>query len=353
MDRVVAAAPEPQPRATPPHPPAGNPGPGPAGAPPLRPRHRPAARAAVLLLAVPAVVAACRALDTDAVTPVPQLLSFLPWLTVPAGLAVLLAAAARRRVLSFVAVTVLGTTAWASLPYVPDPVTLTAPPEARVRVLAANVEFGEATGALVVTIRRERPTLVYVSECDRVCGRTLTTTFAAELPHHASVAADGSAGSVLLSAHPLRDRRVVPATMGMPGATAVIAGRPVDLQLAHPMPPLPGQTGLWKEELGRIRDAVARPAAGPHRIVAGDFNASQDHAAFRRILDAGRLQDAARLAGASRTPTWPAEGPLPPSVQIDHVLVSDGFTVRAVRFPELAGSDHRAVLADLDLHDGR
>ncbi|MFF5766395.1 endonuclease/exonuclease/phosphatase family protein [Streptomyces tanashiensis] len=319
---------------------------------PLRPRRRLAAWAAGLLLAVPALVTGCRLLDTDAVTPVPQLLSLLPWLTVPAGLAVLLAAAARRRALSLVAVVVLAATAWTLLPYGPDTTTAHGPVVARLRVLAANVEFSRATAALISTIRLEHPHLVLVSECDPACGRALTTAFAAELPHHASVEGAGSTGSVLLSAYPLRDRAALPAAMGMPGATAEIGGRSVRVQLAHPLPPLPRQVHRWKRELARVRDAAARHTGGP-LLLAGDFNASQDHAALRAVLDAGRLHDAARLAGAARTPTWPAEGPLPPYVQIDHVLVSDDFTVRGVRFPHLAGTDHRAVLADLDLHTGR
>ncbi|MFI0925904.1 endonuclease/exonuclease/phosphatase family protein [Streptomyces sp. NPDC021012] len=323
-------------------------------APPLRPRHRLTAWAAGLLLLVPAVVAGCRALDTDAVTPVPQLLSFLPWLSVPAALGVLLAALARRRALAFTAVVVLVATAWSALPYMPQTVTAYGGlPLARVRVLAANVEFGQATESLIGTIRRERPQLVFVSECDHVCGHALTSTFTAELPHHASVDSGGSAGSVLLSAYPLSDEGVIPAVMGMPGATAEIAGRAVRVQLAHPMPPLPGQVDVWERELGRLRKAAAeRPTTTP-LLLAGDFNASQDHHAFRAVLRAGHVQDAARTARTSRTPTWPTEGPLPPYVQIDHVLVSDHFSVAAVRFPALPGSDHRAVLADLDLRSQR
>ncbi|MFF4172012.1 endonuclease/exonuclease/phosphatase family protein [Streptomyces sp. NPDC001744] len=322
-----------------------------AAPPPLRRRRRLLAGAAGALLAVPATVAGCRLLGTDAVTPVPQLLSFLPWLTVPAGLGLLLAAAARRRALSFAAVVVLAATGWSALPPRAGAVDGHGALLARVRVLAANVEFGQATEALIAAVGRERPRLVYVSECDRACGRALTTAFAAELPHHVSVGADGSAGSVLLSAFPLRDRWTIPATMGMPGATAEIGGRPVRLQLAHPMPPLPGQVDVWKRELGRIADF----AAGSREpvLIAGDFNASQDHAAFRAILDAGGLHDAARQAGRSRAPTWPLEGPLPPYVQIDHVLAGPGFVPVGFRLLDLAGSDHRAVLADLDLREGR
>lgn len=345
------ATPEPNPEPTPG--PVSGPIPGPAsGPPPLRPRHRVTAWAAGLLMVVPALIAACRALDTDATTPVPQLLSVLPWLTVPAALALLLAAASRRRALTFVAVLVLGATAWSAVPYMPQAVIPYGLPLARVKVLAANVEFGQGTASLVDAVRRERPQLVFVSECDSACRSTLTRTFADALPHYADVRGEGSVGSILLSSYPLTDWRMIPAAMGMPGATAEIAGVPVRLQLAHPLPPVPGQVSLWKRELGRVADAVAAQRTGP-MLVAGDFNASQDHAAFRAVLAAGGLQDAARRADRSRTPTWPMEGPpLPPFVQIDHVLVRD-FSVRDVRFLDLPGSDHRAVLADLDLRGPR
>ncbi|MET9929577.1 endonuclease/exonuclease/phosphatase family protein, partial [Streptomyces sp. NPDC006324] len=72
-----------------------------------------------------------------------------------------------------------------------------------------------------------------------------------------------------------------------------------------------------------------------------------------RPVKEGRLRDAARAVEKSRAATWPAEGPLPPYVQIDHVLVSGEFSVEEVRFPDLAGTDHRAVLADLDLRGER
>ncbi|MFF3839497.1 endonuclease/exonuclease/phosphatase family protein [Streptomyces sp. NPDC001930] len=345
------ATPEPSPEPSPGSASASAPGPAPEP-PPLRPRHPVMAWAAGLLMVVPALISACRALDTDAMTPVPQLLAALPWLTVPAALALLLAAVARRRALTFVTVLVLGATAWSTVPYMPQTVISYGLPLARVKVIAANVEFGEGTGSLTEVVRRERPQLVFVSECDRACRSALTGTFAAELPHYASVEGEGSVGSILLSSYPLRDWRMIPAAMGMPGATAEIAGVPVRLQLAHPLPPVPGQVSLWKRELGRVEDTVAAQRTGP-MLVAGDFNASQDHAAFRAILAAGGLQDAARRADRSRTPTWPVEGPpLPPFVQIDHVLVRD-FSVREVRFLDLPGSDHRAVLADLDLRGPR
>ncbi|MYW47713.1 endonuclease/exonuclease/phosphatase family protein [Streptomyces sp. SID161] len=300
-----------------------------------------------LLLAGVSVVAGCRAADTDGVTPVPQLLAFLPWLLAPAGFALLCALLARWWAGLVWAVTVLGLLAWYVEPYgrtrEPD-----GPPLAALRVLTSNVEFGRGTPALIRVVRDRRPDVVFVQECDSGCRAALAREVADTWPYRRAVEADGSKGSVVLSRFPLTPAAGVAGTMGMPGAVADVRGHAVRLQLAHPMPPLPGQVGLWRRELGRLR-AFAAAGRGTPTILAGDFNASQDHAAFRRILDTG-LSDAARLTGDDRTPSWPSRTASVIGAQIDHVLLSPDFTATDARFLHLPGTDHRALLTDVTLH---
>ncbi|MET9832131.1 endonuclease/exonuclease/phosphatase family protein [Streptomyces sp. NPDC006385] len=312
-----------------------------------RPRRRAGRWLPALLLAGVTVVVGCRVADTDGITPVPQLLAFLPWLLVPTGCALLLSLLARWWVGLFWGVVVLGLLAWFIEPYgkseQPD-----GPPLASLRVLTSNVEFGHATDALVAAVRRERPDIVFVQECEYGCDATLKRALGADYPHRAARVADGSAGSVVLSRFPLAPADGVDGAMAMPGAVADVRGHAVRLQLAHPMPPLPGRTDQWRRELDELRDFAAADGRTP-LILAGDFNASQDHAAFRRILDTG-LRDAARLTGADRTPSWPARTAPTLGVQIDHVLLSADFSAGATRFLDLPRTDHRALLADVTLH---
>ncbi|MFF0509509.1 endonuclease/exonuclease/phosphatase family protein [Streptomyces sp. NPDC004250] len=302
---------------------------------------------AALLFALVSVVVGCRVADTDGVTPVPQLLAFLPWLLVPTGAGLLLTLLARWWTGAVWGVALLGLLAWFIEPYGKS-AEPAGPPLAELRVLTSNVEFGQGTGALVAAVREERPDLVFVQECEYTCDAALRRDLAADYPHRQAVEGGGSEGSVILSAYPLKATAGVPATMGMPGAVADVRGHAVRLQLAHPMPPLPDQVGLWRDELDALRDAVAGDRSTP-AVVAGDFNASQDHAAFRRILDTG-LRDAARLAGADRTASWPARTAPAFGAQIDHVLVSEDFAARGARFLDLADTDHRALVVDLTLH---
>ena len=302
-----------------------------------------------LLLAGVTAVVACRLAGTDAVTPVPQLLAFLPWLLVPAGVAAGLSLLARWWAGVVWAVVALGLVAWVVQPYgagsEPD-----GPAVAHVRVLASNVEFGWATGSLIPVVRREKPDIVFVAECEYGCQARVRRELGEEYPYRRAVAGYGSAGSVILSRFPLKPAEGVPGSMGMPGAVADVDGRPVRLQLAHPEPPLPGQIPEWKRELGRLRDFAARHSGGP-LVLAGDFNASQDHAAFRHILDTG-LRDAARLGGAGRAPSWPSPTTPVFGAQIDHVLVSKQFSASRARFLHLDDTDHRALVVDITLHQG-
>ncbi|MGP2439763.1 endonuclease/exonuclease/phosphatase family protein [Streptomyces sp. JW3] len=302
---------------------------------------------AFLLFAGLSVVLGCRTADTDAITPVPQLLAFLPWLLIPLGVALLISVYTHWWFGALWGVVLLGLLAWFLQPYgrTGDPV---GPAYAELRVLTANVEFGQGTDALVDAVRREEPDLVFVQECEQSCEKILRRDLAKTYPNRQAVEGGGSEGSVILSRFPLRAAKGVKGTMGMPGAVAEVKGVDVRLQLAHPMPPVPGQVGLWRKELAALHDAVAQDDKTP-TVLAGDFNASQDHAAFRPLLDTG-LRDAARLAGSGRTPSWPSRTTPTFGVQIDHVLVSEDFTSREARFLDLSGTDHRALLADLTLH---
>ncbi|MBC9714372.1 endonuclease/exonuclease/phosphatase family protein [Streptomyces sp. TRM66268-LWL] len=307
-----------------------------------------------LVLAGLTVIAGCRALDIDATTPVPQLLAFLPWLLVPGALALGAAALARWRLGLVWAVAVLAVTAWFLQPYDPAGSSVASAradgrEAARITVLTSNVLFGRATSELVDAVRRERPDLVFVQECDAGCLDLLRTELG--YPHESAVPSPGSHGSAILSRYPLVAEAGIASRLEMPGALATIAGQKVRLQLAHPVPPVPGGVGVWRRELGAMRDWVVRRRSSAPLVVAGDFNASQDHAAFRQLLDAG-LRDAAAVTGQGRTPSWPATVASPFGTQIDHVLTSPSLEPRAARFLELAGTDHRALVVELVLYAG-
>jgi endonuclease/exonuclease/phosphatase (EEP) superfamily protein YafD len=123
-------------------------------------------------------------------------------------------------------------------------------------------------------------------------------------------------------------------------------GPEVELVSVHPIAPrIPEDVAGWRQGLRGL------PAAGtgtPLRVLAGDFNATLDHSELRRLLGTGYV-DAAASTGAGLVATWPAGRRIPPAVTIDHVLSSRRIEVRQITVRTIRGTDHRAVVARLDL----
>jgi endonuclease/exonuclease/phosphatase (EEP) superfamily protein YafD len=216
-------------------------------------------------------------------------------------------------------------------------------------VLSVNVLGGGADPARVVElVRRERPDVLSVQELPAEMVAALDAAgLAAELPHRALRPRPGVAGTGLYARYPLDDARGLDerSTFDMVRATLRMPRRTVDVVAVHTSPPLPGApTGRWRRDFGLL------PGADPGRrptVLAGDFNATLDHRELRELLGAG-YRDAAASSGDGLVRTWPNGKPVPP-VTIDHVLVDERAGVGSVEVFDVAGSDHRAVLARLSL----
>jgi endonuclease/exonuclease/phosphatase (EEP) superfamily protein YafD len=114
----------------------------------------------------------------------------------------------------------------------------------------------------------------------------------------------------------------------------------------HTAPPAasPAQVRAWTADLA----ALPGPDAGVLRVLAGDFNATVDHAALRGVIARGYV-DAARAVGHAGAWTWrPLRAPFP-RLTLDHLLVDPRLGVAAVTFAAVRGSDHRALVAELVL----
>ena len=225
-----------------------------------------------------------------------------------------------------------------------------APAPGDVTVLSANVMHGRAdTGALAALVAREDPDFVVLPEAGEDFRDKLMPLLAG-LGYRSWVARGGvpdGADVTLLVGERAGEVRVRSAGgMRVPHLEAsggVLGAR--TLYAVHPTAPMSrGSTAWWHEELALIARWCAGPVAP---LVAGDLNATLDHPPLRAAL--GRCRSAAAGTGLGLTGTFPARLPRRLGVQIDHVLVP--ATAATTRFDvlDLAGSDHRAVLARVAL----
>jgi endonuclease/exonuclease/phosphatase (EEP) superfamily protein YafD len=130
------------------------------------------------------------------------------------------------------------------------------------------------------------------------------------------------------------------ALLGSLVATVDVGGRKLNLVAVHPAPPLPGQVPQWRADLGEVARWCATPA-----VIVGDFNATLDHQPFKRLLDSGCV-DAAARSGHAMTGTWPSSWPRLLAAPIDHVLLAgQRRTVTSFAVYDITGTDHRALLA--------
>ncbi len=80
-------------------------------------------------------------------------------------------------------------------------------------------------------------------------------------------------------------------------------------------------------------------------MVAGDFNAVDNHRPIRRLSAYG-FRSTADSAGAGWQPTYPADrADLPPLAPIDHILISPELAAAESHTVRIAGTDHLGVVA--------
>lgn len=228
----------------------------------------------------------------------------------------------------------------------------------RMVVMAQNLEQGDPA-ALVDELARHRVDVLVLTDVgDEQVAGLVAAGVATTLPY--STLDDpgvGAAGTLVWSRWPITsdvlvsdggDTRMV--GLAVPGVGEV------GLVAAHPTPPYQAGGRAWAADWARlvadVRATYGEQVEGPV-VVAGDLNATLDHAPVRELERIG-FRDAGEQVGAGLAPTWPAGGRQsrlgiapPPFVALDHVLTAPGLVAVDQVLTGAAGSDHLGVVATL------
>lgn len=214
-------------------------------------------------------------------------------------------------------------------------------------VMVANVLAGGAdAGELAKVIRDRRPDVVSLPEAQVDVRRELEAHLQDLGYHGFTEQANASAVSAtsVLVAPTLGSVRFETEQATTTFANVIVTGGSLgDLRLIayHAYPPLLDAVTTWKQDLLALRWWCGQTQP---TVVAGDFNATTDHAAFRDALGSG-CRSVAPSAGAGLQGTWPSNRPALVRTQIDHVVVSDGITPGRFSTYEIDGTDHLAAVA--------
>lgn len=135
-----------------------------------------------------------------------------------------------------------------------------------------------------------------------------------------------------------RQVRAAATTLGSVAAVPVDGDGPRFVAV-HTNPPIPNAAdmGRWEHDVPAGLSGCRGDA-----VVAGDFNATVDHALF--APPAG-CRDAE--SSTTSTATWPTSTPPWLGGAIDHVLATDQWRAVRTEVRTLGGSDHRAIVAHL------
>ncbi|NIK57449.1 endonuclease/exonuclease/phosphatase family protein [Kribbella shirazensis] len=301
----------------------------------------------VLFLLIVAVPLYPELFGLDELTPLTQLAAFRPQILVVVLALALLMLVRRGWRIAAALIGVLGLIGVALT--VPRELSAArpAPDGAReLTIMVANVLGGGARAADVAEVIRERkPDLVSLPEAQVDVREEIraqlqdqqykgfTTQPSRAVPSATSVLVSAALGDVAFASEP-----------GTTFGTVVVTGGnlgPIRLIAYHGYPPLPDAVTTWKKDLQKVRQWCAQ---NPPMVVAGDFNATVDHADFRHALG-GYCRSVGPAVGGGLQGTWPADQPAVLRTQIDHVVVSRQLQPRRFTTYPIRGTDHRAVVA--------
>lgn len=332
-------------------------------------RHRhPILAALAALLAIVALLGCVARLlpeDMQTLPYVPYVIALSPWFALVALIAFVLACISQRWFTAIVACACIALQVWWQLPYfragrplsgaATSAVAQVKPStdDAYARVMTCNVYKGQANARDIVdAVRDQRVEVLALQETTEPFLKELANAGIYDyLPYSTVGSADHYFGNALFSAAPLdspTDAEFDSSASDMPAAAVAFDGGRLAVRFVsvHTTSPSASTWDLWRRSLNEMD--TLRSRTDVRYVLMGDFNATTDHAAFRRLLGE-RFQDATMTSGHGIVFTWPSDKrPAPAAVGIDHIVTERDVRVGQIKTIRIPGADHDALLATLE-----
>lgn len=297
---------------------------------------------------------------------VPELVAFIPLLFVPIIVCFLLALLWRRRLLAVCCAAAFAVMFWwhagffiPSARVSSDAVAAAANAPSTgdnvARVMTVNTNNGMASAQEIVDICREQNVEIL---CLQELGGSMLEDLEAAginevLPYsivsdQATQISNGGRNGIW-SAAPMDNisTNLLPIeTSSMPAADITVGNQTIRVVSVHPNSPVRGAQDLWDNGLATIGQLQDYDHS---YVIMGDFNSTWNHARFRDLLGASFV-DAGQQSGEGFHMTFPSSGPIPPLVELDHILYTkdSGVVVSELSCVEVSGTDHMALLGTLE-----
>lgn len=283
-----------------------------------------------------------RILSLDRFWPLIPAVAFTPWVTAGVFIPLILAVLLRAK---WMALTLFGLALVLVALMAPRAIDHDQPDVngQKVTIFSANLLHGSANRDLLIdAIKEADPDIIALQEATPENLADLQEAgIREELPFLAGDPQFGTLGYFTLS----RWRLIEIPYGNDPWPTYRVGGQHFSFRNIHPSPPIKpgGPTRSWTNALASIKATFN----GVPRIVAGDFNATLDHRAFRDVLERN-YNDAGQQTGNGFRWTW-APGPRPFKLTIDHIIFNKRAAVSNYRVFDLTPSDHNAIAATITL----
>lgn len=215
-----------------------------------------------------------------------------------------------------------------------------------VNILTRNNRYADVMEEIVAT----DPDLLLVMEVDRLWMRELAQ-LSQRYPHRVGIVTAHNFGMVLFSKTPFASKQIYEwGRFRIPYINATIRqtnGQVIRVYGVHAVPPVRKERLRDNQQQRKVLMTEASQFEGPV-IMLGDWNDTPWSRSYKQILSGTGFKNAA--SGSIPLPTWRPF--FFGGLMIDHIFVK-GFQIRNWHVGGDIGSDHRAVIAEVQVQEPR